>query len=303
MSNANQLSGANILTRIEAADKTALFKQLVDKAIELPQLKGQKAAILLDAVRQREHQAPTTLGNGVILPHARIAGLQELAVVIATLRTPLECETPDRKPIRIACLLLIPDDQPMRGLKFIAHFAAYARMPHLLEPLLRARQPEEIVERLSRLNIDYQQAVIAGDIMAPCRHWAMPDLPLRQVTGLMAHWHLEVLPVLDNKHVVGELACTELFKLGIPDFFSQLKSVGFIRFFDPFEKYFSVEADAKTGDVMSSRICLYPPDATLIEVVFAISVLKYHQIYVVDRQDELLGIIDQALLLERIISL
>ena len=41
----------------------------------------------------------------------------------------------------------------------------------------------------------------------------------------------------------------------------------------------------------------------MIEVVFAISVLKYHQIYVVDRQDELLGIIDQALLLERIISL
>ena len=96
---------------------------------------------------------------------------------------------------------------------------------------------------------------------------------------------------------------SELFTLGIPDFFSQLKSVGFIRYFDPFEKYFSVEAASHVEDVMNRELPLFPQEATLIEIVFAISVQHQAVVYVVDRDNGLLGVITQAQLLERIINL
>ena len=95
----------------------------------------------------------------------------------------------------------------------------------------------------------------------------------------------------------------ELFKLGIPDFFSQLKSVGFIRYFDPFENYFAVEAGSLVKDVMNTNCKTFSPDTTLIEIVFAISVQHYPLVYIVNSNNDLLGVIDQTLLLERIINL
>ena len=122
---------------------------------------------------------------------------------------------------------------------------------------------------------------------------------------LWPDWFSENAPgtVLDGKKLVGELSSVELFKLGIPDFFSQLKSVGFIRYFDPFEKYFAVEAASRVEDVMNRELPSFHPDATLIEVVFAISVLKQPVIYVTNHKQELQGVISQAQLLGRIINL
>ena len=54
---------------------------------------------------------------------------------------------------------------------------------------------------------------------------------------------------------------------------------------------------------MNTDYCTFHEDATLIEIVFAISILKYPQVYIVNQENELLGIIDQTLLLERIINL
>ena len=98
-------------------------------------------------------------------------------------------------------------------------------------------------------------------------------------------------------------AADDLFKLGIPDFFSQLKSVGFIRYFDPFEEYFAVEIASKVSDVMNTEFKAFPETATLIEIVFAISVQKCPLIYIVGERNKLLGVIDRTLLLKRIINL
>ncbi|MEG2074957.1 MAG: CBS domain-containing protein, partial [Victivallaceae bacterium] len=129
-------------------------------------------------------------------------------------------------------------------------------------------------------------------------------MPLKEATKLMVHCHTNAIPVLgDNNQLMGQISSASLFKLGIPDFFTQMKSVGFIRYFDPFEKYFAIEANSLVRDVMSQDFIALPPDATLIEIVFAISVQHQDKVYIVNYKNELIGIIDQALLLERIINL
>ncbi len=54
---------------------------------------------------------------------------------------------------------------------------------------------------------------------------------------------------------------------------------------------------------MNRELPLFPQEATLIEIVFAISVQHQAVVYVVDRDNGLLGVITQAQLLERIINL
>ncbi len=123
MNNNEIITHANLMIRIAAADKDELFRKMAKKAAELPPVKqgGITDQTIFEALRKREEQFSTALGRGVIFPHARFSGLHSHAViVVATLSGTLKCETPDNTPVRIACLLLIPEEQPMQGLKFIS---------------------------------------------------------------------------------------------------------------------------------------------------------------------------------------
>ena len=222
--------------------------------------------------------------------------------MLAKLAKPFDCPTPDDRPLTLACLLLVPEENPVEGLRFMADLGSCLRADDKARRLSGAREAEEVRKLLAEVR-KATHTLIAADIMVPCRVFATPKMELKEATRLMAENRQEVIPVLDGRKLVGELSSSELFKLGIPDFFSQLKSVGFIRYFDPFEKYFAVEAASRVEDVMNRELPSFHPDATLIEVVFAISVLKQPVIYVTNHKQELQGVISQAQLLGRIINL
>ncbi|MCA9546301.1 MAG: CBS domain-containing protein, partial [Myxococcales bacterium] len=95
----------------------------------------------------------------------------------------------------------------------------------------------------------------------------------------------------------------DLFTLGMPDFFRQLKSVSFIAEFDPFEKYFSKEAHLKARDVMTKDVAKVPPTATILEIVHLLSVHRYPKVFVVDEADRLLGVIDRIRVVDRLLNL
>ncbi len=264
---------------------------------------GIPAEKIFELIKAREEQSSTAVGGGLLLPHIRLAGLEQLVVVIGRFDKPFTgCETPDEKPLDIACLLLVPEENPVEGLRFMADLGGCIRTPEKRARLLAAQNVDELREVLAEQRTQ-THTLVAADIMVPVRVFATPRMQLKEATRLMAESRQEIIPVLDGKKLVGELSSVELFKLGIPDFFSQLKSVGFIRYFDPFEKYFAVEAASRVEDVMNRDLPPFHPDATLIEVVFAISVLKQPVIYVTNHRQELQGVISQAQLLGRIINL
>jgi CBS-domain-containing membrane protein len=120
----------------------------------------------------------------------------------------------------------------------------------------------------------------------------------------MLEHSLSAVPVAGSDgQIVGEITCDILFRYGLPDFFTRLKSVAFIREFDPFEKYFEKEADSVAGDVMSDHPAVMPPTATLLEIVFALAVEKHMNVYIVAENGALVGVIDRAAVLDRILNL
>jgi CBS-domain-containing membrane protein len=119
----------------------------------------------------------------------------------------------------------------------------------------------------------------------------------------MAECNVTEAPVVDgNNRIIGQITTNNLFLLGIPDFFTQLKSVAFMSDFDPFEKYFAEESQAKTADVMDNNFCVLSPEASIMEMVFELVVKKHPKIYIL-KDGILVGIVDQPLVLERIINI
>ena len=114
-------------------------------------LTGLNARDIFDAVLQRERLGSTGVGQGVAIPHARLAGVKEVVGVFARLRTPVDFESIDGRPADLIFMLIAPDDAGAEHLK------ALARVSRLL-------RREDVRQRLRAApDADAVHAVLAGE--------------------------------------------------------------------------------------------------------------------------------------------
>jgi len=102
---ADFLSPDDTLCDVRAADKDRLLRELTGRAASALRL---DAAALADAIAQRERLGSTGMGDGIAIPHARIAALSKPFGVLARLRRPIDFAAIDGKPVDIVFLLLLP---------------------------------------------------------------------------------------------------------------------------------------------------------------------------------------------------
>lgn len=73
-----------------------------------------------EALQERENLGPTGVGNGVALPHARLEGLTKVVGVFMRLETPIDFDSPDRRPVDLVFGLFAPAESGVEHLKALA---------------------------------------------------------------------------------------------------------------------------------------------------------------------------------------
>lgn len=91
---------------LAAPSKAELIRLLAKEAARAVSL-SEKA--IQHALMAREELGSTGIGQGIALPHARLAGLAKPFTLAARLRAPLGFDSIDGVPVDIVVLLLIPD--------------------------------------------------------------------------------------------------------------------------------------------------------------------------------------------------
>ena len=295
-----------ILPQQDVRDKWELLDRMVDALLASPLCRQQPdevTALIRDTILKREHSMSTGLGRGNAFPHARVPGFSGFAVCLATLKYDLDFAALDGKPIRMACMILVPEENPTLALRVMGALTTLLSDEAVRRYFYSESDPESLYEYLRKLQIDLDISITAREIMRAPLGLIYPATPLRSVARLMHEHHLEAIAVIDNDgRIVGEITCDLLFKKGVPDFFSQLGSVSFIRHFDPFEKYFDEEAHATATQVMSTDFAVVEETATLMEIVYLLSVRNHPKVYVV-RDGSICGTIDRIAVLDRILNL
>lgn len=275
---------------------------MVDALATCPLSGGLDKQTILDAIITREKQQSTGLGSGLALPHARIAGLKKPAVAIAVLKNAIDFESIDSKPVNVICMVITPQQDPTVALKVMSCISKLMSEETNRSSLLEAKSPQQIINYIKSRKITLDIPITAKDIMQQPAFRITADTPLKQTTALMSRYGTNATAVCDEQNkIVGEITCDLLFHFGIPDFFSQLKSVSFINEFDPFEKYFQEEINATAGNIMQQDFICFDTEATLLEIVFELTVKKHHKVYIT-QNDELIGEISQISVLDRIIN-
>jgi mannitol/fructose-specific phosphotransferase system IIA component (Ntr-type)/predicted transcriptional regulator len=300
----NVLDVDQLLMPKEALDKDRLLTLMLE-ALGRSRLSRTNPHLTVDmmksAIVEREAIHSTVMGRGLAFPHARIPGFVGLGISIAILKTPIAFGGTDL--VNLVCLMVAPENSPMLTLSAMARLTQFFRDEEHRRLLLEANDTDDAMRKLAASKLALDIPITVQDIMTPADRAPTTSMRLREVSRLMHEKNLNVVPVVDDSgKLVGEITCDCLFEFGLPDFFHQLKSVSFIREFDPFEKYFKEESHADAGRLMKTDICVMLPDATLMEAIFALAVKKVSQVYVVTEDGKWVGTVDRDDVLDNVLN-
>ncbi len=300
----NYITLDSILFDLEVSSKKELLYEMAKSIANSNSAIKSKCSAedILQAVLNREEIQITDIGMGITFPHARIASYCGVSICIATLKNSIKSSFVDNEPITIACMAVIPECRPAYGVKILSTVSKIFAS-NLKNGTVQFKSKQDLYDKLLSSDFIFDHSIKASEIMRKPRIVLNPNSFICTATRTMAEKNVTSAAVTDeNGKLVGVITSDKLFKIGIPEFFTQLKTVSFIREFDPFEKYFAKEAELYVKDIMDIPKNVLPPTATIMEIVFDITVKKYEKIYIVDNE-KLVGVIDKILVLEKIINL
>ena len=132
---------------LEVADKAELLDNLAKYAAAAV---GLEPVTILAGLEQREKLGTTGIGEGVAVPHARLAGLGRLTGFFVRLARPIDYEALDNAPVDLVFLLLAPESASAVQLKALARIARLLRDRDVTAALRSEASPEKVYELLRR---------------------------------------------------------------------------------------------------------------------------------------------------------
>ena len=124
-------------------------KVLQDLSVPAAKLTGLSERQIFETVLQRERLGSTGVGNGVAIPHGKLADIERLTGVFARLDKPVDFDAIDGEPVDLVFLLLAPEDAGADHLKALSRIARTLRDPERVERLRSTTDPDALVAVLS----------------------------------------------------------------------------------------------------------------------------------------------------------
>ena len=113
-----------ILPALKANSKKQLLQLLAERAAAIT---GMPEREIFDTILQRERLGSTGVGNGIAIPHGKLAGVKHITGVFARLETPVDFEALDDQPVDLVFLLLAPEGAGADHLKALSRIARVLR--------------------------------------------------------------------------------------------------------------------------------------------------------------------------------
>ena len=99
---------------------------------------------LLEVLRDREALQSTGIGDGVAIPHGKIAGLDRLVASFARSVKGVDFESIDGQPTHLFFLLVVPEHSGGQHLKALARISRFFRDAEFRQKLIGASSLEDV---------------------------------------------------------------------------------------------------------------------------------------------------------------
>jgi PTS system nitrogen regulatory IIA component len=138
-----------IIPALKVNSKKQALQELAARAAEIS---GQNERAIFEILLQREKLGSTGVGNGIAIPHGKLAKLTKLFGLFARLDRPIDFEALDGQPVDLVFLLLAPEGAGADHLKALARVARLLRDPDIVHKLRESRDAEALYAVLAMPN-------------------------------------------------------------------------------------------------------------------------------------------------------
>lgn len=136
-----------IVASLRANSKKQVLLELSERAARIAGLRPRE---IFDALVQRERLGSTGTGNGIALPHSKLAKCKTLFGVFARLEKPIDFAAMDGALVDLVFLLIAPESAGADHLKALARIARVLRDPAIASKLRATRDPAALYAVLTQ---------------------------------------------------------------------------------------------------------------------------------------------------------
>lgn len=140
------LSSEAVVANLKVQSKKQLLQELSERAAKITGLPERR---ILEVLTERERLGSTGMGQGIAIPHGRLANLPKIVGLFARLETAIAYEAVDNQPVDLVFLLLAPEDAGADHLKALARVSRLLRNQATCEKLRAAGKPEVLYALLT----------------------------------------------------------------------------------------------------------------------------------------------------------
>ena len=131
---------------LKSLEKEECFEEMIDLLVRAGRLSDRAGA--LAAVRQRETQGTTGIGQGVAIPHGKHPSVPALTAALGTSTEGIDFDAVDDGKVHVVFLLLARADDPGPHVRALAEIARLVQTPGFYRKLVGARSAREILDTL-----------------------------------------------------------------------------------------------------------------------------------------------------------
>jgi PTS system nitrogen regulatory IIA component len=145
---ADMLAPNAILANLMASGKREVLEELSQTVASAhPELSQAK---VLATLLEREKLGSTGVGEGIAIPHGKLAGLPKIIVGFGRSAKGINFDAIDGRPVHILFLLLAPEDSPGTHLKALARISRLLKDVAFREKLMAAKDAAELMAVIQR---------------------------------------------------------------------------------------------------------------------------------------------------------
>jgi PTS system nitrogen regulatory IIA component len=135
------LAPGSVIAFLKTNGKKQLLQDLASRAAALTELPERR---IFETLMERERLGSTGVGQGIAIPHGRLAGLKRIVGLFARLETPVAYDAVDNQPVDLVFLLLAPESAGADHLKALARVSRLLRNQAVCEKLRAATKAEAL---------------------------------------------------------------------------------------------------------------------------------------------------------------
>ena len=138
------LTKDTIAMDLSASDKNGVIDELVNQLDKAGKLSD--VASFKEAIHNRESQSTTGIGEGIAIPHAKVAAVKSPAIAFGKSKEGVDYQSLDMQPAHLFFMIVAPEGGAQTHLDALAKLSGILMDENVRERLIHAESPEKVLQ-------------------------------------------------------------------------------------------------------------------------------------------------------------